>query len=447
MNVNAVTRRRNRPWFAILLTLVVGSSVHAAEIRRDHVRIDYDGVTEAYAEAIAATVAAARGLCQAAYGYDMPDVIRVRVAVDPAGRTRLFNDGVDSFSLTVRQAADLRKPAASGVFHIYGLCHEVAHLAMYRPIKDHSWLSTAGAEGWAHYLGSELVDKVYAREGMKLWPDRYDYRADGTQRLAAQLRQAKPSDIARGAQAWQQLVGIVGEKAMPDQFRGWGKAKVDPRDPAAAFKPILTAGRDEKKLAAWWQRHESLLIVKREGSEFAVERAKPDDLTGSPHELVHDDGESAGKSSIAGGGHAVRFSITDADAYLTRVAVFGSRYGAPTAPKENFRVWLCDSSGKEIAGWEFPYDRFARGAADWVSLDVEPTRVPREFFVFVAFNPAATKGVFVSYDGESAGNSFTGLPGGEPAKFSKGDWLIRGHVDRPKGTDALSPQDRPRGRR
>lgn len=438
MSANAIIRCTLVPLLAFGLFVTCYGSANAEEIEREHVRLEYNGISKEYAEAIATTVEAARAICESEFSYDMPKTIRVRVAAEAAGKTRLFNDGVDTFSLTVRQESNLKKPATSGVFHIYGLCHEVAHLAMYRPIKDHSWLSMPGAEGWAHYLGSELVDKVYAREGMKLWPDKYDYRADGTKRLATQLRSAKPSEVARGAQAWQQLVPLVGAKEMPGVFRDWGAAKIDPRDPAAALKPVLAKGRDAKKLAAWWERHGDLLFVKRAGSGFAAVRAKPEDLTGDAQQFDHDDGKAAGKSSIAGSGHAVRFEAADAESYLVRVEVFGSRYGAPAAPKENFRVWLCDKDGKEVASWEFPYEKFSRGEAKWVPLQVEPTRVPREFFVFVGFNPAATKGVFVNYDEKASGNSFTGLPGGEPAKFDKGDWLIRTHLDRQKGTDPLS---------
>src|SRR6185295_9830823 len=110
------------------------------------------GVEETHARAIARTIEAARSICAATYGFEMPVTIRVNLAVAPESAVRLFNDGVDTFSLSLRSAADLRQPAVSGTFQVYGLCHEVAHLAMYRPIPDHRWLSTAGAEGWAHYL-------------------------------------------------------------------------------------------------------------------------------------------------------------------------------------------------------------------------------------------------------------------------------------------------------
>jgi hypothetical protein len=81
---------------------------------------------------------------------------------------RLFNDGQDRFVLSLTSVDQLQPPSKSGIFHVYGLCHELGHLAMYRVIKRHEWLSTAAAEGWAHSVGSRLVDCVFAAEGAQL---------------------------------------------------------------------------------------------------------------------------------------------------------------------------------------------------------------------------------------------------------------------------------------
>ena len=46
----------------------------------------------------------------------------------------------------------------------------------------------------------------------------------------------------------------------------------------------------------------------------------------------------------------------------------------------------------------------------------------------VGFNPTANKGVYVGHDGGSAKSSFVGLPGSEPRRFEKGNWMIRATV-------------------
>ncbi|MGQ0633358.1 MAG: M56 family metallopeptidase [Planctomycetaceae bacterium] len=176
-----------------------------------------------------------------------------------------------------------------------------------------------------------------------------------------------------------------------------------------------------------------------EASAFPKRRVAAAKLTGEGRTLAHDDGKSAGKLSIAGSAHAVRFRADNASSYLTSVEIYGSRYGTPAPPKESFRVWLCDEDFKPIAQFDFPYSKFERGEPKWVKLPIEPTKAPKEFILCVSFNPAATKGVYVHHDAEGGEQSLTGLPGDRPKPFAKGDWLIRAHVDQLKEADAPSP--------
>ncbi len=145
-------------------------------------------------------------------------------------------------------------------------------------------------------------------------------------------------------------------------------------------------------------------------------------------ELLRDDGQSGGKRSMAGGGHAVKFDAPSKDCKLTGVRIFGSRYGQPTPPAEDAHVWLCDAEMKTLATFTVPYSSFARGEPKWVTVPVAPTSVPEHFMVCVGFNPTATKGVFVHHDNSASGSSFVGLPGATPKPFEKGDWLIRAVV-------------------
>lgn len=156
--------------------------------------------------------------------------------------------------------------------------------------------------------------------------------------------------------------------------------------------------------------------------------------------LSHDTGNNAGQSSIAGGGHAVKFKVDDDSFYITSVSLFGSRYGMPEPPKESFKVWICDSNFKPIATFRFPYSSYIRGEADWKLFRLRPTRVPKEFIVCFGFNPQQTKGVYVSYDDKPSENSMIGVPGKRPPKpFTKGNWLIRCEVEKRGGATKTSP--------
>jgi hypothetical protein len=395
-------------------------------VRRDHVVVTYDGVGETQATAVARVVAGARKAA-ADRGFDMPRTIDVSVTVRPTGGAGLFNDGDRSVFLTVRSEKDFRRPAATGVFLVYGLCHEVGHLAMYRAVRERRWMTTAAAEGWAHYLGSRLVDAVYETEGEGLWPDRYDYREDGTKRLARQRAEARPSPTVRGAGLWADFVDLVGEKGVVETFAAWGKAPIDPADPAKALAAALP---DREPVRKWWAAAGPVFVAKSEVSTFETKTVRPAELSGKPKELAHDDGTTAGRRSMAGAGHAVTFEAPDGDWYLTAVRVYGSRYGTAQAPEEKFTVFLLDDRNRRIVEFPFAYARFDRGDPEWVELEVTPTLVPRTFVVGVDFQPTARKGVFVHFDARPVGPSATGVPGRVFQAFKTGDWMIRARVDR-----------------
>lgn len=403
--------------------------------RTDSAVVRYSGVGEDYAKAVALTAQAARDAA-AGYGFDMPASVTVEVGLGDV--LRLFTDGDSSLHLTVRSEADLHKPSESGVFILYGICHEVGHIAMYRAVRERMWMTSGAAEGWAHFLGSRLVDEVYEREGGDLWPDVYDYLQDGTTRLDRQMKAQDKSQVTVGAGLWQALSGIIGEKGIAELFTAWGAAQVDPADPGAALRRALLETHDDGRLSDWWNAAEPLFVTARSRSEFAARTVLPGVLRGEPTELAIDDGDAVNKRSIAGGGHAVLFEVPGDSFYLTGVRIYGERYGYPAPPREDFHVWLCDEDFKEIADFKFPYSTFAKGNPQDVKLWIEPTKVPVKFVIIFGFNPTSSKGVFVHHDKEGSGKSFVALPGRPGSVLENGDWLIRAVIDQEKGVDALS---------
>ncbi len=153
-----------------------------------------------------------------------------------------------------------------------------------------------------------------------------------------------------------------------------------------------------------------------------------------PAPLAQDDGRSAGKKSIAGSGHAVYFE-PEQKSELVAVMIYGSRYGYPQPPKEKFHIWLCDVNQEVIQDFELPYGTFKKGDPKWVKMRVKTTELPDQFYICAGFNPEQTKGVYVHYDSDASGNSYTGLPGKGFEEFSGGDWMIRAVV-RPLGQNS-----------
>lgn len=406
----------------------LGGEGQASDIYRlDRVVVRYSGIEEPYAQAIARVVETAVLACELDFGFEMPGSIDV--TVKKGQKTRLFTDGQRDIDLTIRSQRDLAKPSVSGVFNIYGLCHEIGHIAMHRAMPERLWMTGAATQGWADFLGRRLVDVVYREHGEKLWPDRYDYSGEGVAKLAGELKAARVDNTTKAAGLWQELAEVIGDKKLVKVFTAWRDARIDPRDPPAALRSALLEVGADAKVKRWWNRAEATLFVSKIGSDVAKESAEKEALSGGGKELALDDGEPAGKNSFANGGHAVLFDAPGNDWYLTAVRLYGSRYGYPQPPKEDFHVWLCDSNFKAIADFRFPYSRFTRGDPQDVILEVEPTRVPRRFIICVGFNPTRTKGIYVYHDKEASGRSYSGLPGRRGSRFSGGDWLIRAIVD------------------
>ena len=275
-----------------------GSQTADKVTRLAHVQSTSRGISDAYANAIARTVEAARTVAIEQFGFDMPDTIQVSAVASPTSETHLFNDGEDHINLSVPSEETLLRPAVTGVFHLYGFCHEVGHLAMYRVIHQRDWLSAAGAEGWAHYAGSRILDTVYAREGEKLWPDHYNYLEDGTARLRKQLAAAKPDPTTQAAGMWLALGEIVGDKGLAPLFSAWAKLQVDETQPGTELQQAVLTQGDKDKLTSWWQKAEPVLVVAKPKSGFVAQNKSPAQLKSPPQELAKDDGISAGMRSM-----------------------------------------------------------------------------------------------------------------------------------------------------
>jgi hypothetical protein len=244
---------------------------------------------------------------------------------------------------------------------------------------------------------------VTSENGKKpTYPKVTTYEEETTAAESSEMRTWSDSTGAFSIEA--QLVGVKEGKVILKKANG--KTVAIPLDRLSKEDRDFVASQSEEK-------------------ETATKSGKPE-----ARELSHDNGKMSSKSSIAGGGHAVKFKVDGDSFYVTSVSLHGSRYGEARPPKENFKVWICDAQFKPIATFSFPYSSYARGEPAWKSFRIRATRVPREFIVCFGFNPHQTKGVYASYDGQASEDSMTGVPGsGPPRPFTKGNWMIRCKVE------------------
>jgi len=418
----------------------------AAEVTRiPHVEVRHEGIDAVQASALAETLAAARVVYIEEYGFDMPEKAALQVTCRSGETTRLWTDGQDHLFLTIPSRDKLRRPAVTGVFNLYGMCHELGHMAMYRMLKNRDWMTMAAAEGWAHYAGSVVVDHVYEAKGPDLWPDPYDYRKDGTARLRRQLEdKSEPSPVTQGAGQWLKLEGIIGRKNLPKLFAAWQAARIDPLKPRGDLLAVLVKLVPDKKavLEEWWKTAGPLFVEEPVTSKFKAETMPASELSDQPFLLKLDDDASDGKQSIGGGGHARLFRApAGGPLYLTAVWVHGARYGGLKPVSDVFDVALCDKDMATIALWNKPYGLFDAGETmTWVQVPVTPTRVPDEFNICLAFKSTASKGIYAAYDDSTHGSSRAATPGKPGRSFDKGDWMIRVELSRPKDAQPLQTQ-------
>src|SRR5689334_1098007 len=106
--------------------------VPAKTAEAPHVRVTYDGIDANQADAIAQTLSAARDAYVRDFGFDMPETVVCTVTCRAGEPVRLYNDGSDRLFLSMPSKDKLAKPSVSGVSNLYGLCHELGHIAMYR---------------------------------------------------------------------------------------------------------------------------------------------------------------------------------------------------------------------------------------------------------------------------------------------------------------------------
>lgn len=146
--------------------------------------------------------------------------------------------------------------------------------------------------------------------------------------------------------------------------------------------------------------------------------------------LSYVDDTAEGKHSFGGSGHAIRFERPDDAPRLAAIEVFGSRYGTPQPPDEDFRVYVLDEDGQVLRELAFPYAMFERGEERWVTLGVDGVKLPKRFSIALDFNAHQTKGVYVGKDENvEESHSSIGTPeqGFKPVE-DKFDWMIRVHV-------------------
>jgi hypothetical protein len=237
--------------FLILLSLI-GAQLLPAQADsnpRTNVTITYSGISASDAEAVRNVVSAGSQVLSDDFGFEMP--ARVAVYATLGDQDGLFTGKRRSWEihLFVKNANDLSHPESARARQIFGLCHELGHIAA-SELTGPSQLSTLAAEGWATFAGAATVDRLFELHGRTLWPVPFDYRKQGT----ALLDQAEANPEMISARGWRELHAVVGWKGFPMLFRALAHApNVSSSSPDARRATLLaTFPGLEARLTIWW---------------------------------------------------------------------------------------------------------------------------------------------------------------------------------------------------
>jgi hypothetical protein len=398
----------------------------AATWKTDHVVVRYSDISDDYAAALARVAEAARAIAIDKYAFDMPQSITIHVVTGES--PSLTSSAKGEMTLVVRSEADLRRPTDSGFLAIYNVCREVARTALARSMRRYVWLSPSGYEGWIQYLASRLVDDVAVQEGPDLWPDKYDYIADGTQRVKKRYEGVTDNTIWQGTLMWSALGDIVGDKGFARVFAAWGVLSPNPQKPTAAVRRAFLQAVPGEAAADWWAKAEPLLV-----QAFPKARLGSDaTLVGQPTVLSHDKGEAVQALAIPAEGCAVGFEVDSDDWYRTGIDVYGARSIQGGPAKKILNIWLCDEHLQEIARFSQSASAFPINGQGLMSVKISGIRVPRAFLVCVSSVPPGDGDILISTCGGDASYNFTGMPDGDLTPCPGGNWMIRATVDRSK---------------
>ena len=421
----------------------------AQEGADNHVVVVNDGVEEAYVKAIEVLVETAWKGYVEDLGLPMPELITVHLSLDPENKLKLYTDGKSRVFLKLASMDQLKPSPKSGVFNIYGFCHELGHIAQYHRMKTVAAINPGVAEAWAHLCGSAVCDYVYGKKGRKLWPEPYDYKkVEGTARIRRDLKKrtrGEATDFDTAVKGFWNLYLVVKKK----KFFKAADACLKTRPSGDEFLPRFL---EEARKVSRKKRMPEFFPEKLLKKQFSWNPGPPDLKSKATFKdlLVSDKKNDAVKlhyhpgkpdpsmhRSIGGTAYFQVFQAPGkAGGRVVAVELFGYRYGRRADDDEEILVWICDAGMKVLHEHKIRYrDLNSTGECAWFRIPgLKPVEVTRHFYVGVFFDASATKGYFMGYQKKVHGHSYQGTPATGLELLKGQDWIMRVEVETGKPT-------------
>jgi hypothetical protein len=284
--------------------------------------------------------------------------------------------------------------------------------------------------GWAHYCGSLVLDYVYSKLGQNAWPVPHDYSWQGEARLKKDCSASEKDALTTAAGAFYAIGKQYGHDTVGRAMRSALNREPKGSELMGLFAKAVNALTKGKAAALIPDTVRKGRIAPERAAIVLKEFPDPTQLVDYDGGWVgYDDDSADGMRSIAGSGHAVQFHLKRGGT-LKSIQMKASRYGNPQSDSQ-FKIYIMDGHFKTIETVSLPYMSYEQRGEQlyWRELKLKAIKVPKDFTVLFSFSPTQTDGIYVGFDANARGHSFTALPD-EPANvFADGDWMVRVKVE------------------
>jgi hypothetical protein len=404
------------------------------------VTVKYARFDRAYAEAFGRILQEALKVYEA-QGFKMPKSVTLEAQIDSSS-TRLWTDGDSNMFLHLKSKQLLAPASQTGVYNIYGMCHELGHIAMYRNLSSLMGLPQGVGEGWADYAGKVVVTEVAAHLGKSIWPEYYDVaEVEGIGRLKRESNQGKDFDKMdperRASLVFYRIELECGRDKLAAAMTAALAERPIGKDLMSLMLAKLRTATSNPDTANWVP--ESVLVPqvnwrtkeRHPDNDFFADQKVEKDSEGLW--LFYDGGTMSDKLSISGSAQTVLFRLPEGNWELNGIKLFSARYGMDEPPKEDISLYVCDEGFNLLREVKAPYSNFEKGDEKWQAIAFPPVSVPGTFYLGVDFHATAQKGVYVGMDKSvKRSHSRFAMPYDQVSDMkTTADWMIRVHL-RPK---------------
>ncbi len=189
--------------------------------------------------------------------------------IKKSNRTALYFDrkSLNGIIWEYKSLDDFLAPEQSGKKNIYGLCHELGHLYMFNIIHNrNNWMTKEHNEAWADLFGNYMIDLLYKKKGMEIWPEPYDYRKNAgfkamNKRIQKRIAQPKAEKFETACLYWFELNKIIGFENFSSLFKMIDKKNVKNPNASIKYLRVLKLFKKDYDWDLWFEKYNKAIIA------------------------------------------------------------------------------------------------------------------------------------------------------------------------------------------